>query len=72
MNYELNTIMEKLHEFFNSYLFTINQTKVTVSSIFWFLLVIVSFFVVSKIFTKYVLNKMVLPGFEWATPTCCG
>jgi small-conductance mechanosensitive channel len=58
MNYELHTIMDKLHEFFNLYLFTINQTKVTVSSMLWFLLVIIVFLIISKVFTKFILNKI--------------
>ena len=36
------------------YLFTINQTQVTVSSIFWFLLVIVGFWIISKFIRRWI------------------
>ena len=58
MDFEFQTIMGKLNSFLESYLFTINQTKVTVSSVFWLILVVIGFLIFSKIFTKVVLNKL--------------
>jgi small-conductance mechanosensitive channel len=58
MNFEFSSVMEKIEDFLKTYLFTINQTKVTVSSILWFLLVIVGFWILSKFIRKWILSKV--------------
>ncbi|MBN2318463.1 MAG: mechanosensitive ion channel [Acidobacteria bacterium] len=58
MNFEFSTVAEKIKDFLELYLFTINQTKVTVSSILWFLLVIFGFWMASKLIRKWILNKL--------------
>jgi small-conductance mechanosensitive channel len=58
MNFELSTIVEKLKDFMKLYLFTINQTKVTVSSIIWFLTVIIGFWIISKFIRKWILDRL--------------
>ena len=58
MDLEFSTVVEKLKDFLETYLFTINQTKVTVSSILWFLFVIVSFWILSKFIRKWILSTL--------------
>ena len=59
MNFEFSTVMEKIEGILKTYLFTINQTKVTVSSLLWFVLVIVGFWILSKLIRKWILSKSI-------------
>ena len=58
MNFELSALVEKLKDFMKLYLFTINQTQVTVSSIIWFLTVIIGFWIISKFIRKWILDRL--------------
>lgn len=58
MEQESKTFMEIITDFFNSYLFTLNQTKVYVSSIILFIIVLTMFWIVSTFFTKFLLNRL--------------
>ena len=51
-------ILDWLDKIFEYKLFVLNQTKVTVSSIVLFILVLIAFFLFSKVFTKFVFNKL--------------
>ena len=58
MNFEFSTVMKKIEDLLETYLFTINQTKVTVSSLLWFLAVIVGFWILSKFIRKWILSAL--------------
>ncbi len=60
---DFGIVVDKVKEFLETYLFTINQTKVTISSILGFLLVLVCFWILSKLIRKWVLSK-VLEGMK--------
>ena len=55
---DFDIVVDKVKEFLETYLFTINQTKVTISSILGLLLVIACFWILSKFIRKWILSTV--------------